>query len=198
MAKVIDYYLSLISPWAYLGGPRLMEVARRHRAQVRVKPIALKTVFARTGGLPLPQRAPERQAYRLSELARWRAHLGMPLNLHPAYFPAPEESAACFVIAAAETGGDPMRLAQAILTAVWVEERNIADMGELERLARATGHHELTLASKALEPTTRAAYRALSEEAIGRGVFGSPSYLYRNEVFWGQDRLDFLDRALGG
>ena len=198
MAKEIDYYISLNSPWTYLGSRRLEEIAQAHRAEVRVKPVDFATIFPSTGGLPLAKRAPERQAYRLVELARWREMRGLPLNLHPKFFPAPELAAACAVIAAGEAGGDPLRLAHAILCAVWAEERNIADPGTLEALAGETGHHGLDIIPRAEDEETRRRYRDLTEEALAAGVFGAPTYIYAGEMFWGQDRLDFLDRSLAG
>ena len=196
MPKVIDYYLSLISPWAYLGAPRLADMARRHDAEIRVRPIALSLVFPATGGVPLGQRAAERQAYRLVELERWSRFLDMPLNLHPAHFPVPDDLAGRLVLAAEAADGDPFALAQAILTAVWVEERNITEADTLAAAASATGHDADALLAAAQSEESAAAYRAVSEEAVARGVFGSPSYLYGDELFWGQDRLDFLERAL--
>lgn len=196
MSKVIDYYITLISPWAYLGSQRFAEIAQRQRAQVRVKPVNFGEIFPRTGGLPLAKRAPERQAYRMAELKRWSKYLGIQINLEPAFFPAPEQTAACMVIAAGETGGQPLELAQAFGRAVWEQERNIADVGTCEAIAMETGHHAVDLLAKALDPATRSRHEALTEEAVTRGVFGAPSYVYRDEIFWGQDRLDFLDRAL--
>ncbi len=196
MPKIIDYYLTLISPWAYLGSRRFEEIATRHGAEVRVKPVDYGVIFPRTGGLPLAKRAPERQAYRLTELKRWREHLGMALNLHPKHFPVPDGLAACMVIAAGERGGDALRLAHAALRAVWTEDKDLTDGATLERIAGATGHDGAALMAAAQEPATRARYEALSEEAIERGVFGAPTYVYKDELFWGQDRLDFLDRAL--
>jgi len=196
MSKSIDYYLSLISPYAYLGSARLEEIARQHRADVRVKPVNLGGIFPKTGGVPLAKRAPERQAYRLVELERWRTFLGVPLNLKPKYFPAVEQVAACMVIAAGRTGGDPLRLAHAMLRAVWAEERNIAETGTLQTIARETGHNEAHLMAAALDPETRSTYAALTEEAYALGVFGAPTYVVNGELFWGQDRLDFVDRAL--
>jgi carboxymethylenebutenolidase len=196
MSKVIDYYLTLISPWAYLGSQRFADIAQRHRAQVQVKPANFGEIFPRTGGLPLAKRAPERQAYRLMELKRWSDYLGIPIQLHPEFFPAPEQVAACMVIAAGETGGRPLELAQAFGRAVWEQQRNIADVGTCEAIALETGHHAVDLLAKALDPATRSRHAALTEEAVARGVFGAPSYVYRDEIFWGQDRLDFLDRAL--
>ena len=197
MAKVIDYYLFMISPWAYLGGPRLAEMARRHGAEVRAKPIDMAAVYPETGGVPLAKRAQARLDYRLAELDRWRDHLGLPLNVKPAHFPVPHETAARLVIAAGDAdGGDPLALAQAILTATWAEERDVSDAATLEDIAQATGHDAAALLAAAERAETAEAYAALSREAVGRGVFGSPSYVYRDQVLWGQDRLDFLDRAL--
>lgn len=197
MAKVVDYYLFMISPWAYLGGPRLNDIAERHGAEIRVKPIDMATVYPETGGVPLAKRAPARLDYRLAELGRWRDHLGMTLNIKPAHFPVPHETASCMVVAAGTTaGGDPFAVAQAILTAVWAEEQDISDAATLSRIAAASGHDPSALLAAAETDQTADAYAALSREAIDRGVFGSPTYVYRDEVYWGQDRLDFLDRAL--
>jgi 2-hydroxychromene-2-carboxylate isomerase len=196
MSKVIDYYLTLISPWAYLGSQRFAEIARRHGAEVRVKPVNFGEIFPRTGGLPLAKRAPERQAYRLVELKRWSEHLGIPIHLQPKHFPAPEALAARMVIAAGETGGKPLELAQAFGTAVWEQERDIGDAATSEAIAAETGHDAAALRARAEEADTEVRHAALTEEALSRGVFGAPSYVYKDEIFWGQDRLDFLDRAL--
>lgn len=193
----LDAYISLISPWSFFGMARLEEIARRHRTKVNVKPVDFGTVFPASGGLPLAKRAPQRQAYRMMELKRWSRHLGIPIAFEPRFFPAPEKLAARFVIAAELTGGRPLELAHAILAAVWQQERNIAEVGTLEMLAAETGHHPPALAAKAYEPDTQFRYEALTEEALERGVFGAPSYVLQDgEIFWGQDRLDFLERAL--
>ena len=193
----LDYYLSLRSPWAFLGAKRLEEIARRNRVKVAVKPVDFGTIFPASGGLPLPKRAPQRQAYRMMELKRWSAHLESPMVFEPRCLPVPEELAARFVIAAEAIGGDPLRLAHAILAAIWQEERNIAEVGTLEAIASETGHHANTLAAKAFDPETQVRYEALTQEALERGVFGAPSYVLEDgEIFWGQDRLDLLERAL--
>jgi 2-hydroxychromene-2-carboxylate isomerase len=131
-----------------------------------------------------------------AELERWSKALGLPLTLHPKFFPAAEQLAACTVLAAAATDGAPLKLAHAILRAVWAEERNIADVATLEAIADATGHSGINLVARACEPETLESYRTLTEEALERGVFGAPTYALDGELFWGQDRLDFLDRAL--
>ncbi len=194
MSKTVDYYISLRSPWTYLGSGRFEEMAARHGATIAVKPVDFGSIFPRTGGLPLPKRAPERQAYRLVELQRWRAHLDIPLNLQPAHFGVDDGLAARTVLAA--EAGNRVALAHAILRAVWAEERDISDPATLTAIAAGLGLEADALLAKAGEAELQAAYEALTEEAVARGVFGAPSYLYREELFWGQDRLEFLDRAL--
>ncbi len=196
MTKVVDYYFTLTSPWTYLGHQRLVEIARRQGAEIRVKPVDYGVIFPQTGGLPLPKRAPARQAYRLMELKRWRAHLGIELNLHPKFFPAPADAAARVVIAADQDGGDSAGLAHAILAAVWTQEKNIADLPTLTEIANAAGQDGAALLAASQEPEAQTAYEAQTQEALARGVFGAPSYVYQDELFWGQDRLEFLDRAL--
>jgi len=196
MPKALDYYFTPISPWTYLGSERLAAMAERHGIAVRVKPVDYGVIFPKTGGLPLAQRPKERQAYRLMELKRWPKQLGMPLTLHPKHFPAPDLLAATVILAAGETGGDPLRLANAIGRAVWVEERNIADAATLEAIATATGHDGAALLAKASDPAIRAKREALTQEALAAGVFGAPTYVVDGELFWGQDRLDFLERKL--
>lgn len=196
MAAHIDYYFSLNSPWTYLGAARFAEMVRRHRAEVMVMPVDFGQIFAQSGGLPLAKRAPQRQAYRLVELERWRDHLGVPLNLRPKFFPANENLAARLVIAAREAGYDAMSLAHAILRAVWAEERDIADAETLREIVRVRGLEHGPLFAAAETEQIKMLYQAGTDKAIAAQVFGAPSYVLDGEIFWGQDRLEFLERAL--
>ena len=197
MSRQIDYYFATISPWTYLGHDRLVAIARKHGATIAVKPVNFGDVFPASGGLPLSKRAPQRQAYRLVELKRWREFLGMPLNLQPKYFPANGDLAAYWVLAAAEKDAAlALALYGAIGKALWVEERDIADAATLAGVAKSVGQDAEALGARAQAPEISARYAALTKEAIDRGVFGAPSYLVDGELFWGQDRLDFLDRKL--
>ena len=197
ISKQIDYYFATISPWTYLGHDRLVAIARKHGATIAVKPVNFGDVFPASGGLPLSKRAPQRQAYRLVELKRWREFLGMPLNLQPKYFPANGDLAAYWVLAAAEKDAAlALALYGAIGKALWVEERDIADAATLAGVAKSVGQDAEALGARAQAPEISARYAALTQEAIDRGVFGAPSYVVDGEIFWGQDRLDFLDRKL--
>lgn len=197
MDKLIDYYMTPISPYVYLGHERFVAIARRHGATIAVKPINLGLVFPVSGGLPLSQRAPQRQAYRLVELSRWSRHLDVPLNLHPRHFPVSADLASRFVLAALERSTDlALDLAFALGRAVWAEDRNIADVATVTAIAATCGADAPALAARADAPDIGTRYAVLTQEAIDRGIFGAPTYVYTGELFWGQDRLDFLDRAL--
>ncbi len=197
MTITIDYYFAPQSPWTYLGHQRLRDIAQRAGAGIRVLPIDLGKIFPRSGGLPLPQRAPQRQAYRLVELKRFADWLGLPLNLHPTYFPVPGDNAARLILAvAASQGSDAaMQLTGAVLKAVWAEQRCINDAGTLAELLAECGLPAATLA-EAQGDAAQQRYEAATQQAFDAGVFGAPSYVVDGEIFWGQDRLDFLERRL--
>lgn len=192
--KTIDYYFSPTSPWTYLGHARLVDVAKRHRASIVVKPVDFGKIFSVSGGLPLAKRAPQRQAYRMMELKRWRQHLGVPLTLEPKYFPYDGSLAARLILTA--DGDDALRLTGAILKGCWAEERNMADENDLAEVARQQGLDPDALLASAKTAQAQQRYESLTQEAIALQVFGAPTYVYRKELFWGQDRLEFLDRAL--
>ena len=197
MSKTVDYFTTPLSPWTYLGHDRFVAIAARHGASVRVLPMDLGKVFPVSGGLPLAKRAPQRQAYRLVELARWRDHLGLPLNLQPKYGAAPADAALRSIVAAKESGeADALVLAGALLRARWAEERDISDPATLAAIVSACGLDPDRIAARAGSAEVQATFDACTQEAIDRQVFGAPTYVYRDTLFWGQDRLDFLDRAL--
>lgn len=194
----IDYYLAPQSPWAYLGHDRLVRIAADAGATVRLFPVDLGgKVFPVSGGLPLGQRAPQRQAYRLAELARWRDHLGMPLNIKPRFFPVPADDAARLIIAVDQADGTAaaMQLTGAVLKAVWAQERDIASSTTRAELLAECGL-AAQRATDALTPDVQATYERFTQQAIDAQVFGAPSYVLDGEIFWGQDRLDFLQRKL--
>ncbi|MFB2530925.1 2-hydroxychromene-2-carboxylate isomerase [Paracoccus sp. p3-h83] len=196
----IDYYFATLSPYAYLAGSRLEQIAARHGATITYKPIDMMALFDRTGGVPLAARHPNRVAYRTQELARWSAHLGLPLNLRPAHFPtnAAPSSYAIIAAQAARTkggGGDLGGLVQGVLRAVWAEDRDIADDAVLRDLLAAHGF-DPGLVDSGLFIGAETYGRNL-EQAVDAGVFGSPFYITDDDArFWGQDRLDFLDAHL--
>ncbi|MFN0161452.1 MAG: 2-hydroxychromene-2-carboxylate isomerase [Burkholderiales bacterium] len=197
MPQTVSYYFTPSSPWTYLGHERFLRIAAATGATIIPKPVDYVRIFPASGGLPLKQRAEQRLAYRLSDLGRWRDHLNLPLNLAPKYFPVNANPAALLLIAA-QVHGTPavMRLAGELMRACWVGERNIADASELATAASAAGLDGKSLLAASTTAETQAKYNALTDEAIRQKVFGAPTWEVDGELFWGQDRLDFLERAL--
>jgi 2-hydroxychromene-2-carboxylate isomerase len=195
-AKIVEYYFTPVSPWTYLGHERFLALAAATGATIEFKPTDYGKVFPISGGLPLAKRAPQRQAYRLFELKRWSQQLGVPLIPQPKYFPVSADPAARLICAAERQGEDVARLMGAIMRAIWVEERNVADAATLIAIADGVGIDGRALQAASEMEAVRLAYEAHTEDAIAAQVFGAPTYIYRGEPFWGQDRLDFLERAL--
>lgn len=198
MPHDIDYYASLNSPWTHLGAARIEALAAKFGATLRIWPVDFGTVFAGSGGLPLPKRSPQRQAYRLMELRRWREFLSVPINIEPKFFPSSEALTAPCVIALRETQGDApaIRLAHRVLKAVWQDEVNPANPAALARLIGECGLDADTVMKLGAEPRWTERRNADTQAALARGVFGAPSYVIGDEIFWGQDRLDFVERRL--
>jgi 2-hydroxychromene-2-carboxylate isomerase len=198
LSLVIDYYLAPQSPWTYFGHARLVQMAKQAGATVRIMPVDLGgQIFPATGGLPVGQRPPQRQAYRLVELQRFSHFLQMPFNLKPKFFPVAGDDAARLIIAVDQHDGvdAAMKVCGAVLAAVWVQERDIADASVLQAILIEQGvAADRWDAAKA--PSAQDAYMAFTRQAMDAGVFGAPSYVVDGEIFWGQDRLDFLQRRL--
>ncbi len=195
--KTIDYYLAPQSPWTYLGHARLVAMAKKYGAKITIKPMDLGKIFPLSGGLPLPKRAPQRQAYRLVELARFRDHLKMPLHVQPQYFPVAGDPAARVIVAVREADGQDAAVAFAgkVLAGVWADERNIADVDTLKLMLTECGLPTSRF-EESLAESVQALYDADTQTAIDLQVFGSPTFVIDGELFWGQDRLDFVERKL--
>ena len=192
----IDYWFSLASPWAFLGHDPFLTLAKAHEAAIGYKPVFLADVFKETGGLPLGQRAPARQRYRMLELQRWRELRGVPLKLKPKHWPFDPKLADCCVTAIAEAGGDPSHFMRAIWQSSWIAEEDCAPEQKLAELLSRSGHDAEDVIAAAKSDAIQKIYASRAAEAVAAGVIGSPCYVLNGEVFWGQDRLDLLARAL--
>lgn len=200
MGLHIDYYVSLNSPWTHLGAARIEALAVANDATMRIHPVDFGAVFAGSGGLPLPlpRRSPQRQAYRLMELRRWRDLLNIPINIQPKHFPSDEARTAPTVIAVRETIGDQpaIKLAHRILKAVWQNELNAGDPTVLAALIKDVGLDPEAVMRLGSDPKWTEMRARETQSALERGVFGAPSYVIGDEIFWGQDRLEFVQRRL--
>lgn len=198
----LDCYYSLSSPWAYFAGPKLQDIVRRHRVRLTLKPYDFQAVVPATGGVPLRTRPEPRQRYHQEELARWRDYLGMPLALKPRHYPwtvtDPDwnKRPGWMVIAAQDAGLDAFVLSHALLRALWAEERDTAAAEVRIAIAGENGYDGASLHAAEGSARVQALYRQFTEEALVLGVFGAPTFVVAGELYWGQDRLDFVDRKL--
>jgi len=194
----VDYYFATISPFTYLAGTRLEDIAAKHGATITYKPLDVISLFGRTGGVPPKDRHPARQAYRLQELRRQSVKAGMPINLQPAFWPTnPAPSSYAIIAAQKAGGGDLGKLVATITAKCWAEEKNIAEDDVIREALVAAGFDEGLANGMMLAEADE--YAANLEEAAARNVFGAPFYVVDGtEYFWGQDRLDDLDLFLAG
>ena len=196
MSKEVDYYVSLASPYTYMGGRRLPEIIESTGAAFRIKPVIGSQLLAATGGLPVPKRHPARLAYRLVELERWKRHWSIPMNIEPKFFPVDDGKAAHMVIAAQQLGQDAITLSNAFLACVWEAEQDISDLSVLITAADQAGFDGQALAERIDADDVTATLQSNTDEAIEHEVFGMPWFIHDGVPYWGQDRIRFLTSAL--
>lgn len=196
MQAVIDYFLTSVSPWTYLGHRAIQEVAARHEAKLNVRPVNLGEMFKISGQVALAERPAVRQRYRNIELQRFAEMRGRKLNLKPKHFPTNPALADHTIIAVLETGSDPFAYMDKVFSAVWANERDIADAAVLSDLLSASGFDAAAILEKANSPEVAVIRAANTQAAIDVDATGVPSFVLNGEPFWGQDRIDMLDRAL--
>ena len=194
----IDYYFATVSPFTYLAGTRMEEVAARHGATIAYKPLDIIQLFGRTGGTPPKDRHPNRIEWRAQELPRQARKLGMPLNLKPVHWPTnPAPSSYAIIAAQQEGGGDLGALVHGFGRACWAEERDIAQDDVVREVLEAAGF-DPALADRGLM-TAADTYSRNLDEAVRDGAFGAPFYITDGGArVWGQDRIDDLDMILAG
>lgn len=197
MISRIEAFYGPSSPWAYFGAPRLYAIADRHDCELVLRPIR---VIEENGGILLRSRPQARQDYHAIELDRWRHHLGMPLNLRPKFYPCRSILPAAYTMIAAQRAGlDARRLSFAIQRALWAEERDVADLRTLRAIAAEQDIPDpdgLIVENWPQEVVD--AWEGNLAEAARIGIFGTPTYVVDGTLYWGQDRLAFLDRDLAG
>lgn len=192
----IEYFFATTSPFTYLAGTRMEQVAARHGATIAYRPLDIMALFTRTGGAVPKDRHPARLAYRLQELKRLSAKLGLPMDLEPAFRAVnPAPSSYAFIAAERAGGGDLGQLVHEFTAAVWRDQRDIADDTEIMACLTAAGFDPSLAGTAMLQGAEQ--YTRNLEDAVSKGVFGAPTYIVDGtEMFWGQDRIDDLDAHL--
>jgi len=196
MPRQIDYYFSLLSPWAYIGHKQFRDAVSAYDLKVNHKPVVLVDLFAETGGLPLMKRHPVRQRYRMIELQRWRDKRGLTFHLQPKHWPFNARLADGVVIAAIESGLDPDKYLRRAFAAVWEDQLNLTEPDTVIKIADDAGLPGKKLVERSASEAVSAVYEQHRQDAIAADVFGSPVYVLDGEVFWGQDRIELLADAL--
>ena len=194
--STIDYFMSPSSPWTYLGSKLFTNLAGENKRLVNVYPVNFGKIFPISGGLPLPKRAPQRQAYRLLELHRWKSRRKSTMKIEPNNFPSTAALPSLAIIAARELGHDALKFSNAILAALWEEDLNIDDPDIIGLLCERSNLNQKALLDYAYSSAAEEKYEHFTNFAIEKSVFGAPSYIVDGELFWGQDRLDFVSEKL--
>tara|TARA_B110000967_G_C18766418_1_gene500649 strand:+ start:439 stop:1035 length:597 start_codon:yes stop_codon:yes gene_type:complete len=193
----IEYFYSLASPFTFLGSEKFQTIANKYKIEIVEKPCDLVGgIFLKTGGLPVPQRSPQRQKYRLDELKRWSEFLNIKINIKPKFFPPSDPHIPAKFTIAANLLGVKMSFGHELLKKLWIDEQDISDEKNLELISKQFKLDFDELSSLAKSEKSLKIYVDNTEEAVQKNVFGAPTYIFNDELFWGQDRLDFLERAL--
>ncbi|WP_274427208.1 2-hydroxychromene-2-carboxylate isomerase [Chelativorans sp. YIM 93263] len=196
MPTTIDYYVTSLSPFSYLGHKALRAVAEKHGATLNAKPFKLFDIFAHSGAVPPGKRPLVRQRYRFVELQRVADYRGLPINPKPSYWPVDPALADRTIIAVIDSGHDPLDYMERVFAALWVNEEDIADRAVLAAHLRESGFDSETILPAAEAPQTAEIYARNTQDAIAADAVGAPAYVLNGEVFWGQDRIEYLDHAL--
>ncbi|MBC8049519.1 MAG: 2-hydroxychromene-2-carboxylate isomerase [Chitinophagales bacterium] len=194
--KTIDYYFAPISGYAYLGEMRMREVAATTGVRINYRPVEIGAVFAASNTTPPFKQVEARLKYREIDMARWAKRYGLPVNLKPKHWPAPDSLAISVIIATDVSERDAGAAAFALLKGVWAQDRNVADESHVQAMLDEAGLPSADIMKLAASPEIANLRSAYTQEAIARGVFGSPTYIVGDQLFWGQDRLDFVAEAL--
>ena len=193
----VEYYYSIASPFSYLGLERFLSLVKKYNLEIEEKPVDLVgEIFLNTGGLPVPKRHPSRQKYRLIEIDRIAKKFNVKINKQPKFFPPSDPHLpAKFVIAACKKG-DKLRFGKMCLEYIWSLEKDISDYKILEEICEKLKLNFEEIKNLALSDEIDLKYKKNSKDAMDQNVFGAPSYVLENEIFWGQDRLEYLEDAI--
>ena len=193
----VDYFMSHGSPWSFLGHNQFIQIAKNYNVKVNMYPVNYGEIFPISGGLPVSKRPPQRQNIRLQELQRWSKFLKINLNAEPTYFPSKSMLPSLIIIASQikKTNKD-FEIANKIMNALWVEDLDIDDEYVLKSILEKMGlnSEDILLCANGEECLNN--MQEYTKLAIQKGVFGAPTYIIDDQIYWGQDRLDFVEMHL--
>ena len=183
------------SPWTFLGHKRINKIAFENNYELIVMPVNYGEIFPATGGLPVNKRSIQRQKYRLQELERWSEFLKVKLNTEPNFFPSRSLLPSLVIISAKLLNYENvMEIAYKIMEGLWIKQLDIDDEKTLISIISKLIPTAEELIDFAKQDTVSNEIKNNTEKALKSLVFGAPTYIIDNQVFWGQDRLDFVER----
>lgn len=190
----VDYYYTLMSPWAYFGAPRFYSLQKKYKFKINHLPLDILKLFSLSGGQPLAKRAEQRKIYRIMELKRWKHKLNMPINLSPKYFPPSNVSKASAMILSIEDQDKQNAFSFSCLENIWLNEKDIGNEKNLIDICNDLNiDHDKLL--KNIDNKINL-YESIAISASQKNIFGSPTYVVDKEIFWGQDRLELLEEFI--
>ena len=193
----IEYFMSPGSPWSFLGHKRFIEIVNRFNVNVNMYPVNYGEIFPLSGGVPVSKRPIQRQSIRLQELKRWGDFLKISLNPEPKFFPSKSLLPSLIIIASQlKKTNQAFDLANNIMSALWVENLNIDDEDTLINILKKMDLDADEILNYAKTKECEDAMKSGTRLAIEKGVFGAPTYIVNDQIYWGQDRLDFVERHL--
>lgn len=193
----LDYFMSHGSPWTFLGHKRLGEIIKKYKVKLNMLPVNYGEIFPISGGLPVSKRPIQRQKIRLQELKRWSKFLDINLIPQPTSFPSKTMLPSLLIIASQmmKTNKD-FELAHNIMNALWVEDLDIDDENVLLSILNKMDFSSDEILSLAKSEECSNTMQIFTKIAIEKNVFGAPTFIIDDQIYWGQDRLNFVDRHL--
>ena len=193
MARTLEFYFDYGSPYSYLADTQVEAIAQRAGATLVRKPMLLGGVFKATGNHS-PAELPQKSAWSGFDMPMWARHYGVPFQRNP-FFPV-NTLALMRGAAAAQIDGTFERYHPAVFKAMWVEGRNLNDMKEVAAVLSAAGLDAEKFGARIQDQDVKDRLKATTEEAVARGVFGAPTCFVDKMMFFGNDRLPFVEMAL--
>jgi 2-hydroxychromene-2-carboxylate isomerase len=193
MARTLEFYFDYGSPYSYLADTQVEAIAQRAGATLVRKPMLLGGVFKATGNHS-PAELPQKSAWSGFDMPMWARHYGVPFQRNP-FFPV-NTLALMRGAAAAQIDGSFERYHPAMFKAMWVEGRNLNDMKEVASVLTAAGLDAAKFGARIQDQDVKDRLKATTDEAVARGVFGAPTCFVDNMMFFGNDRLPFVELAL--
>jgi 2-hydroxychromene-2-carboxylate isomerase len=191
--KIVDFYFDLSSPYSYLAATQVPALVARTGADVRWKPVVLAAVF-KAAGNTMPAQSPPKARYMFHDLERWARKYGVPFTMS-SRFPLNTIKPERLVIAA-EASGRSAEVAQELFRAMWADDRDITSELEMRAAALAAGVDPNGLLAAIETGAVKDKLRAYTDEAVAREVFGAPTFAHGDKLYWGNDRIEFLEEAL--